>query len=345
MNKDILLIRLSAIGDVIHTTPVAASLKAAWPDCRLTWLVGEVAAPLLQENPNVDEVLVWSRERFEQCLRRGAVRQAWQLWQQLKALLAARPYYAVLDVQGLFLTGLIARQAQAEHYIGMTGTREGNSLFMNQTAAPLGAHVTERYLGVLTALGIMPERKPMSVVLPTESRQAAAALLQACGMGVRRLVVLVPGTTWASKNWLPSHFVETARLLAAEFDILICGGPSDVPLAAQIKDAAADIVCDCTGKTDLLAMGALLARADVVVAGDTGPLHMAAALGTATVSIFGPTDPAYFAPQGERHAVLTACQACSFCHKRSCPERHGYCMKLVKPQDVARRVRLLADKA
>ena len=337
--REILIIRLSAIGDVVHCTPVAASLKAAWPDCRITWLVGEVAADLVRYNPHVDETIVWSRERFERHLRDFELRKAAAMWRELRRTLAGRRYYAVLDVHGLFLSGMIARLADTEWRIGMSGTKELNALFMDETAPPLGRHVTERYLGVLRPLGIVPAERRMTLAVPEEAARAAEGLLGELALPRGgRLAVLVPGTTWPAKNWPAALFARTARLLAGDFSVVLCGGRAEVPVTREIAAAAGVPVANAAGRTGLLELAALLAKAAVVVAGDTGPLYMAAAVGTPTVGIFGPTDPARLAPPGGENAVVVSPQACSSCYRKACPRGGAVCMSGVTPEQVVRQV-------
>ena len=343
--REILIIRLSAIGDVIHCTPVAASLKAAWPDCRITWLVGEVAADLVRYNPHVDEAIVWSRERFERHLRDCELRRAAAMWRELRRTLAGRRFYAVLDVHGLFLSGMIARMAETGRRIGMSGTKELNALFMDETAAPLGRHITDRYLGVLRPLGIVPTERRMTLALPEEAVRAADGLLDDLALPRRRrLAVLAPGTTWPAKNWPAVLYARAARLLAGDFTVMLCGSRAEAPLAREIAAAAGVPVANATGRTGLLELAAVLAKAAVVVAGDTGPLYMAAAVGTPTVGIFGPTDPARLAPPGEKNAVVVSRQACSFCFRRTCPGGAAACMSGVTPEQVVKQVYRVAGE-
>ncbi len=336
---EILIIRLSAIGDVIHCTPVASSLKAAWPDCRITWLVGEVAADLVRYNPHVDETIVWSRERFERHLRNIELRRAAAMWRDLRQILARRRYHVVLDVHGLFLTGMIARLAETDRRIGMSDTKELNALFMDETAPPLGRHITDRYLGVLRPLGIMPTERRMTLTVPEAAVLTADRLLGELALpSGKRLAVLAPGTTWPAKNWPGALYARMARLLAGDFAVVLCGGKAEAPLTREIAAAVGVPVADAAGRTGLLELAALMARAAVVVAGDTGPLYMAAAVGTPTVGIFGPTDPARLVPPGEKNTAVVSRQECSFCFKRVCPRGAAACMRAVTPEQVVRQV-------
>ncbi len=341
MSKEILIIRLSSIGDVIHCTPVAAALKAAWPDCKITWLVGEVCADLIKYNPHIDRVMLWSRERFEKHLRSHEFSKAYNLWRELQAELASKTYDVVLDIQGLFLTGIIARQAKTRRRIGLQDARELNHLFMTEAARPLGAHIIDRYLGVLAPLDIdiTPVSRKMILVVPEAPKQFAKVYLRKEGVGAEdKLAILVPGTTWPTKNWPPEFFAAIAKCLAPDFKIMLCGSKSEVAIGQEIADKAGVPIINAVGKTTLLEMAALLEQAAVVIVGDTGPLYMAAALDTPTVAVFGPTNPSTYKPHGNQHAAAFDERECSFCHKTKCRTGKFDCMSSVKPEAVVKKV-------
>ncbi|HWR45921.1 glycosyltransferase family 9 protein [Sporomusa sp.] len=318
---------------------MAGALKAAWPDCKVTWLVGEVCADLIKYNPFVDEIIVWSRERFEKHLRSYEFKQAFALWRSLQAILGSRTFYAALDIHGLFLTGMIVREVKTDRRIGMSDARELNPLFMTETATPLGQHITERYLGVLKALGITPGYQKMTLVIPAEAEQFAANYVTSAGITPKeQIAILVPGTTWPTKNWPPELFARTAELLAKDFTIILCGGKAEVPLGREIEEKAGVPVINSIGKTTLLEMAGIIAKAAVVVAGDTGPLYMAAALETPTVAIFGPTNPETYAPPGKQNAIVVNKRDCSFCHKTKCQSGTNDCMSSITPEAVVQQV-------
>lgn len=343
MEKEILIIRLSSIGDVIHCTPVARSLKAAWPRCRITWLVGEVAAGLVENSPCVDEVIIWSRERFESHLRKLEFSKAMGMWRELKRILEPRNFDAVLDIHGLFLSGMIARQVKSGRRIGLAGARELNSLFVTETAPALGKHVTEKYLGVVKALGIEQFDYRMQLTLADENREAARQYLAEAGiLPQERFAVIIPGTTWRSKNWPVDFFCKTIKRLRRDFKIVLGGGKAEIPLGIEIEKDCGPEVINAIGKTGLLDMAGIIEQAAVVVTGDTGPLHIAAALGVPTVSVFGPTDPEVYAPAGQENIVLFHKLTCSFCHKMVCPDGHNMCMYSVAPDEVTAAVYRLA---
>lgn len=343
--KEILIIRLSSIGDVIHCTPVARSLKDAWPDCRITWMVGGVSADLLQGNPDIDEIMIWSREQFELHLREFNFRAAWKMWHDLKNQLKDRHFYAVLDIHGLFLTGMIAKLAKTKKRIGLRGAKELNSLFMTETGEACSKHITDKYLAVLACLGIQTVNHQMRLVVPEDSRQFARTLLQEHAVFPQeKIAVFILGTTWVTKNWPVAFFIETAKLLSQDFRIILCGGKAERAMGEEVREKAGVHVMNAIGRTSLLEMAAIIEHASVVVSGDTGPLHMAGALDIPTVSLFGPTDPAIYAPRGERHEILFGTLPCSYCHKRRCPKGERVCMESITPEAVAQKVYTVVAK-
>jgi lipopolysaccharide heptosyltransferase I len=343
VSKEILIIRLSSIGDVIHCTPVASSLKAAWPDCKITWLVGEVSADLLKDNPNIDEIIVWSRERFDKHFRDLKFKEALGMWHDLQNKLHGRQYYAVLDIHGLFLTGMIARQIKTQRRIGMTGTKELNSFFMTETCKPLGRHITDKYLGVLSGLGIQSVDHKMHLVIPKEAKDFAERFFRKYDiLPQEKILVLVLGTTWPTKNWPVTFFIEVVRLLHKDFKIILCGGKAELELGREVEQKTGVPVINAVGVTKLLEMAGIIELASVVIAGDTGPLHIAGALEVPTVGMFGPTNPVMYAPLGEQHGVLSSTLVCSYCHKHRCPKGKEKCMESITPEAVVQKVYTVA---
>jgi len=343
--QKVLIIRLSSIGDVIHCTPVARSLKISWPDCKITWLVGEVSAELLRDNPYIDEIIVWSREKFEKYLRSFEFQKALAMWTSLKEQLSAKSFDVVLDIHGLFLTGMIAKLARTDRRIGMSQAKELNSFFMTETAAPCGLHITDKYLGVLRPLGISSIDHQMFLAISEEERVFAQNFLAVERIGPHeKFLIVIPGTTWLSKNWPTDLFAQTIQILCKEFKIVMCGGKAEVELGRKIQEQAGVPMINAVGKTGLLEMAALIEKGAVVIAGDTGPLHIAAALMVPTVSIFGPTNPITYAPLGQGNAIVVNNLPCSFCHKVICPQGNAICMSSITPQAVADQVHSVAAR-
>ncbi len=340
MCQKILIIRLSSIGDVIHCTPVASSIKAACSQCKITWLVGTVAADLIQENPYIDEIIIWPREKFDQYLREFKFKQAWAMWQELKRKMAGKSFDVVLDIHGLFLSGMITRLIKAKRRIGMSEAKELNWLFMNETGEPLGKHITQKYLGVLTCLGINKTDSNMSLFVSEPARQFASAFLQRHSVFFyEKIIIVIVGTTWSSKNWPPSFFEQVVIALAQNFKVILSGGRAEMAVGQDIMTKIGLPVINAIGRTTLLEMAALMERATLVIAGDTGPLHMAAALKIPTIGLFGPTNPEFYAPKNREHSSLVSNLPCAYCHKKQCPKaKEALCMFRITPEIVISKV-------
>lgn len=342
-----LIIRLSSIGDVLHCTPVARALKIAQPDCHITWLVGQVPSNLLASNPYIDELYIWPRERWEKHMRCGEFKSAWQLWKQLKIDLQTRNFDIVLDIHGLFLSGMIATASKAPRRIGMSDTRELNWLFMTEisSSSPQEIHVIQRYLSVLKPLGIDSTDYAMTLHLPDETIAFASNFLRSHGVKERdTIIALNPGTTWASKNWPTKYYATVAEGLQDNGHILLCGGPAEQGLGESIVQQSNIPIINAINQTSLLQLAALISQCTVLVTGDTGPLHMGIAVNIPTISLFGPTDPQKFGPLTGEHVVLEESMDCRPCHKQNCPLTHLNCMHSLSPQRVITAVQRLLTK-
>jgi len=310
----IALIKLSSLGDVVHALPVAATLRAARPGARLTWLVERREAALLREHPALDEVVVvdtrgWRKARTLPTLR-AAAGDALAL---LRRLAAAR-WDVVLDLQGLIKSGVLAAACRAPVRIGFDRrvSREPlGALFTNRhVVPPAGAsHVVEQYLALLAPLGITERRLEFRLPEAPAAEARIEDWLATHGLKPQgRLVVLNPGAARADKRWPVTHFTTLARALAheASAQAIVVWGPGEEAAARAIVDGAAATGVLQAPATDLDGLIALLRRASVMVAADTGPLHLAAALGTPCVGMYGPTQPARNGPYGSGHRALAS---------------------------------------
>jgi heptosyltransferase I len=309
---NVALVKLSALGDIVHALPVAAALRTLQPSWRLTWIVERRHARLLRDHPALDDLVVvdtrsWRSARGPAELAR-TVRELGALGRRLRA---AR-YDAVVDLQGLVKSGLLARVTGARMRIGFA-TRECrerlNALFTNRhvTPPPSAHHVVEQYLALLSPLGAATATAlPVEFHLPSDP--AAESAVEEFFEGSRlkssdRVVVLNPGAGRPEKRWPASRFAELARRLADEDigRVIVAWGPGEFDVARTIADGGPTLLAP---RTDLDGLVALLRRASVVVAGDTGPLHVAAALGVPCVGLYGPTPSVRNAPWGKVHRTL-----------------------------------------
>jgi len=273
----ILVVRLGAMGDVIHALPAVASLKHSFPGSHLTWLIEPQWAPLLDRNPYIDRVAIFERGNP------GAWLRSWRM------LRAARFDFAV-DFQGLVKSALAASMARPERIFGLhqSQVRERPAaLFYSNRIQPHAVHVVERNLEIAAAAGAanilrtfpLPEGAPEGE-LPNSS-----------------FVLASPLAGWRSKQWPLAFYSRLARRLERELELpLVLNGPPAADLSSVIDGIP--------HHSSVAGLIHATRRATAVIGVDSGPLHLAAALGKPGVAIFGPTDPARNGPFGDSICVL-----------------------------------------
>lgn len=315
MGERILLIRLSAVGDVVNTLPALALLRRARPRAHLGFAIEDRAADLVLGHPMVDAVHVFPRRRWRESLRRGPARWG-ALGREARAYvrsIRAERYEVSLDFQGNLKGALHALASGAPRRIGFDRgfDREGAHLFATERVRPPvdRPHRVEKFVSLLAPLGVAGEEREFVLPDAPAARERARLWGEALGLGGRPLVAIHPGTSarGAAKRWPEDRFAAAAARLAGESgaDVLVTWGPGERALAERVASGAGGGAVRVSPETgSLLELAELLRLADVLVAADTGPTHLAAACGTPCVALFGPKDPAVYRPFGEGHAVV-----------------------------------------
>jgi heptosyltransferase-1 len=307
----ILIIKPSAIGDVVHALPVLNLLRKKWPASHISWLVTPGCAGLLDGHPQLNEVIRFDRRKLGNSWRDLASAVALH---DLGRELQSKKFDLVIDLQGLMRSGLLGFRTGAAVRVGSTRDREFGWMFQTHLApVDRDGHAVDRYLAVADYLGL--GRSPVDFVFPTDDAdRAAAAPLLPDGP----FAVLLPGTNWVTKRWPAEKFAALVRPLRERFGLatVVAGSADDSKLAAMIPGAV-----DLTGRTPLRQLVAVLEKASLVIANDTGPMHIAAALGRPLVAVYGPTDPAQTGPYGRDDSVVRLDLVCSPCFSRKCTHR------------------------
>jgi heptosyltransferase-1 len=338
--KNILIVKLSAIGDVIHALPVAHALKQHFPLARITWVVEKSAYDLLCNNPDIDEIIIFDKPKFKSIS--GLIKYAPDFSRMLKV----HQFNLALDLQGLFKSAAITALSGAKQRLGYCNMRE----LSQWISAPVcgknsDGHIVERYLDVARAVGCEVSEVLFPLNITAEEAARASSAVKQAGLPTgQSYAILAPGTNWPSKCWPAGHFAQLANELnQAGIIPVIIGGPGDAPLAAQII-AKAPKAINLTGKTTLKELAYIIKNANFFVGGDTGPMHLAVAVQTTVIALFGPTDPKRNGPYGQGHIVLTVQDDCRKCWKRQCPDGKQ-CMAGIAVSEVMRAVRCLQSKA
>ncbi len=342
----VLIVRLSALGDIVMASALIPALRRTWPGAYLAWLTEPAGAPLLRHNPRLDEVLVWPRDEWHRLwngARYGELRRAIS---RFARELRGRGFDLVLDTQGLLKSAVWARLTGAPRRVGL-GSREGGQWLMTETLGrkTVSRRVGAEYLVLAGYLGLEVGDFPMDVPVGEAPRASARALL--AGEGVAgEYAALCPFTTRPQKHWVEARWAGLAERLAATTGLtpLVLGGPADRAAAERIVTASGGRARTLAGRTTLDESVALVAGARLVVGVDTGLTHLGLAHGIPTVAIFGATRP-YLDPGTPLASVLYDPLPCSPC-KRT-PTCHGRfdCMGRHTVAGVLEAARVLLDRA
>jgi len=325
--KRLLLIKPSSLGDVVHAVASAWALKERWPTLHLSWLVNRGLEPLLKPVGCVDATVPFDRNRFKGMLaplsKRGELRS-------FTRTLREGNYDAVLDMQGLFRSGLFSWLTRAKVRVGDRKARECATCFYTQkvTTPPQPVHARERYAALAEALGAgKPTREDLDV-RDTE-RATARELLREAGFGDGPLVTVCPGARWDTKIYPAKHFAAVLDELAESGvkQPVLVGGDDLGQIAGEIGEACTKAKpVSLAGKTGLRELTALLDISELMLTCDSGPMHIAAAQGTPTLAVFGPTDPRRTGPYGQLENVVSGECELMPCLKRRCPGLGTQCM-------------------
>ncbi len=337
MGERFLIIRLGAIGDVVHTLPLAAAIKDARPDSHITWAVEPAPREVLLGNPGIDEILTIDTKRWRKNLLSGgfvALR---------RDLLSVKNVGAdvALDAQGLIKSGLLTWASRAPVRIGFEHRycREGmNVLFTTHHVLPPENphHVVEKNLSLLDPLGMsLPLKEQYRFPLHEtqhEGEQAEEYLKSVGHEDGRPLLVIHPGGNWVTKRWAPDRFAQLADHWHETDmgDVLLIWGPGEEKMVEEVVASmrTQPSVAPATGIREMMA---LIRRGSCFVGGDSGPMHLAAAMGIRCLAIMGPTEPVRNGPWGAGNSVLHHRLACSGCYARKCPDIE--CLERVKAED------------
>jgi lipopolysaccharide heptosyltransferase I len=362
----ILLIKPSAVGDVIHTIPVLPRLRKRYPNAQIDWLLTPALAELIGHHPALSNVVLFDRSTLARFGRSSAATR--DLFRFLRTVRRAE-YDLAIDLHGQFRSAAIslisrapvrigfdrprrAARAGDRHLVkqayrhGWTGAREGAWIaYTHRIPIPnLDVHAVDRYLSLGSLLGLEDGPPDFHIPLPQEAISRVTELLACNGVRDRHYVVLVPGTMWETKQWLPENFAAVGRHLAATGQRVVLAGSRNELTHCRGVAAACPGALDLCGQTNLAELAALLQGAALCVTNDSGSMHLAVAVRTAVVSIFGPTDHVWIGPYGQPGGVVRAegltCAPCYLRRLRSCPHDHA-CMKEVTPAMVIDRVRVL----
>jgi lipopolysaccharide heptosyltransferase I len=323
-NPRILIIKPSALGDVVHTLPVLNLLRRRWPNAHISWLINPSFASLIDRHPQLDEVILFERRRFGRSWRDPSAAVGFL---KFTGSLRTRQFDLVLDLQGLFRSGWLTFKSRAPVRVGFANARELAHLFYTHRVY-IGSpeqHAVERYLKMAEFIGCGRAPVEFNFATTDEDRSSVEQLLGS----TTNYAVLMPGTNWETKRWPVEHFAALVEPLRERHGLesVVAGGPDVANLAARMPGTI-----NLVGKTNLRQLTALLERAAVVIANDSGPMHIAAALNRPLVTPYGPTNPVRTGPYGRMDTVVRLDIPCSPCYSRK--YSHRSCLRWLGPGPV-----------
>lgn len=336
---NILIVKPSSLGDIVHTLPAVQMLRARFPDALIAWVVNDVFTGLLSLYPGVDEVIPFQRRRWAKLCR-------WHEFFGFLGELRQQRYDVAIDFQGLLRSGIVTRASGAARRIGFQDAREGAGLFYTERI-PVPAnlrHALDRNVFLVqSAFGIAADATMPELVLPHDSVREARRLMREHGLeGDAPVLAVAPGARWPSKRWPPRFFGAVLDLVAQALPSVRCwmlGTADEAGEAGAVAQACSRArPVSLAGETDLPTLAALLRRSDALLTNDSGPMHLAAALGVPTVALFGATDPGLTGPYGEAHRVFRSTCSLAPCFSRLCLQESRPCSEGTPPDRVAEAV-------
>ncbi len=328
----ILIIKLSSIGDVIHTLPVLRALREGFLErgrkVHIDWLVEEEASGILKDHPLIDEVIVVKN--------RGWFRNTGENIKKAREL-ASRGYDIVIDFQGLLKSGIWVLFSGGKRRVGFSNARELSHLFLNEKLPPYDPdrHAVDRYMDLARYVSGYSGGVDFSISVGQGPRDAVLELLREGGIGPGEpFFVVVPGARWPTKLWSDKKFSEFIALAKKRFSLgaVIVGGPADRDRLQRIIEGAGTGALNLAGRTTLKELYVLTSMSRFVLTVDSGPMHVAAAAGARVVALFGPTAPWRTGPYGEGHVIVRKALECSPCFLKNCSDPR--CMKEISVEDV-----------
>jgi heptosyltransferase I len=330
---NILIVKLSAIGDVIHTLPSLAALRRHYPGAHITWVVEEAAADLIRQHPLLDEVLVSRRKSWAKSMQQGHFQSTWREIRSFITQLRSRHYDLVIDFHGLFKSSMIVFLSKATTKLGYDSLQELSGLFLNEKIPEcMNKHAVDRYLDFPRYLGANIDRVEFVLPITSEIAIRGNKLLNKYNLKRKQYIAVNPIAYWDTKLWDDKKFAKLADMIGQRLNIKVVFTGSGKGSLSKITKSMATEGINLGGETSLLELAFIYKNAITLITTDSGPMHLAVAAGTPVIALFGPTDPARTGPYGTGHMIIRADLPCSPCLLKKCSTKK--CMEEIMPEQV-----------
>lgn len=331
--ENFLIIRLSSLGDIIHTLPAFSALRKNFPDAKISWIVEEKGKEILDFVPRLDRIIPIQPAGW-----RLNKKEFWSEISQTRKKLKNKNQIAI-DFQGLAKSGFLAFLSRAQKRIGFhrKNLREPlASLFYTHRLRkiPEGIHVIGKNLMLLTLLGMYEKKYEFSLSLPEDLTESVSSKLKELGYEEeKKLIIFNIGSGWKTKRWFPERWIELIKRLRKKefFSILLWGTEEEKSIAQTIGKKTDTPLAPFLTLKEVIA---LVKKASLLISGDTFALQVACAFSRPVVGLFGPTNPRRNGPFSLQDKVAFHELECSYCYRRSCSSLE--CLKKITPDEVAK---------
>ncbi|HUL22694.1 MAG TPA: glycosyltransferase family 9 protein [Thermodesulfobacteriota bacterium] len=340
-DQKFLILRLSAVGDVIRTLPAVKTLKEYFPSSTITWIVEEPSRSFLESQHEIDEVILFPRKRWTRGMT--SLTQVWGTIGEMRGFirgLRKRKFDTVLDFHGILKSGVLSFLSGAPRRIGYDrkSTKEGNFLFSNVKVGLPKERISrfKRNLALLRGVALEAKELKCGLYIPPEDREYVALFYKASSASIRRpLIAIHPGTSTKAvfKRWMPDQYARVADQLieGLQATVLFTWGDGELAWVDRIRKQMKNPSLLGPKTESLTQLGEVYRHCDLYIGGDTGPMHVASLMGIPAVVIYGPTDPVENEPIGD-HIKVRKEVGCNPCHEYSCKELS--CIKTISADDV-----------
>lgn len=342
--KRVLIVRTSAIGDVVFASPFAAAIKRSYPKAHVAWLVEPGIHELLEADPAIDELVLWPKAEWKQLWKEKLYGELFGRIHQFRTMLRAKQFDTAIDMQSLLKSGALTWLSGAPRRIGL-GSREGSQWLMTEVIPKGGIprRISSEYLYLAEQLGLDAGEFLPTLHVAEDTEQKAQKLMSDHGLEAGRFAVFAPFTTRPQKHWFEDAWQALAPRVSSELGLtpVILGGPADREAAQRIA-AADSAMVQLAGATRLPEAAALICHAGLLIGVDTGLTHMGTAFNTPTVAIFGSTRP-YLDTCRPNGRVIWLGLECSPCRRRPTCNGAFTCLRDISPQRVIDEARAVLE--
>jgi heptosyltransferase I len=303
--EKILIVKPSALGDIVHSLPFLASIRKRFPNSEIHWVIARGFHQLLEDHPMISRLWIIDKDQWKKLS--NAVETLTTL-RKLSRNLRDEKFDLVVDLQGLFRSGLICWATRAKYRIGFAEGREGSPFFYTHSVCGgRDIHAIERYMKIASFLGC----DTRALLYPFAPPGSGSMILHSLPQDY---VVIAPSAGGESKKWPAERFGEVASRLPWKSAVI--ASKADAEVADQVVGASKGMAFSLAGRTNLRELIPLISGARFFLSCDTGPMHIAAALNVPVFALFGPTNPKRTGPYGPGHTIIRQDLPCSPCYKR-----------------------------